>query len=185
MKKKQLNFEKFHSQLDLPFLETDNKFISEILWTLQQKFGLKNNSKQKLIDLGAGNGSIVIYTALNHKIKSFGFEINQELINEANSRIRTLKKEGYYNKKLFKKVKMKFGDFYLLNLNSYDYIYIYSLPSMHKYLKHVFSTAKKGAIFISHKYPLEGFDYILKEEYSLTHRNSKEGVFTFFYKKIL
>jgi precorrin-6B methylase 2 len=184
LKKKQLNFEKFHSQLDLPFLETDIKFISEILRTLQYKFGLKNNSKQKLIDLGAGNGSIVIYTALNHNVKSYGFEINQKLINEANSRIKTLKKKGDYNKRLFKKVKMKFGDFYLLNLNSYDYIYIYSLPSMHKYLKHVFSTAKKGAVFISHKYPLEGFKSLLKDKYILGHKDVKQELNTFFYKKI-
>lgn len=180
-----MNFEKLHSQLDLPFLETDIKFIKEIFQTLQYKFGLKSNSKQNLIDLGAGNGSIVIFSALNYNIKSFGVEINQKLINEAISRIRSLKKEGGNKKRLFRNIKLKLGDFYLLNLNGYNYIYIYSLPSMHKYLKHVFSTAKKGAIFISHKYPLEGFKSILKDEYRLEHEIAKQKLYTFFYKKIL
>ena len=63
MKKKQKDFEKFHSQLDLPFLETDTKFIKEIFQTLEQKFGLESNSNQKFIDLGAGNGTVVIYAA--------------------------------------------------------------------------------------------------------------------------
>jgi len=179
-----MNFEKFHSLLDLPFLETDNKSINEIFQILQYKFGLMSNSKQKLIDLGAGNGSIVIFATLNHNIKSYGFEINQKLISEANNRIRLLKKQGTYNKRLFRKIKLKLGDFYLLNLNDYDYIYIYSLPSMQKYLKHVFRTAKKGAIFISHKYPLEGFESFLKNEYRLEHENTKQKLYTFFYKKI-
>jgi precorrin-6B methylase 2 len=184
LKKKQTDFEKFHSQLDLPFLETDYKFIDEIIWTLKHKFGLVSNSKQKLIDLGAGNGSIVIFTGLNHKIKSYGIEIDQNLKKEANNRINLLKKEGKHKKREFKNIIIKLGDFYSVNLEEYDFIYIYSLPSMQKYLKHLFSRAKKGAIIISHKYRLEGFTSILKEEYSLTHRNSEEGVFTFFYKKI-
>jgi precorrin-6B methylase 2 len=185
LKRRQINFEKFHSQLDLPFLETDNKFIDEIFRILQQKFGLVSNSKQKLIDIGAGNGSIVIFSALNHNIKSYGIEINQKLITDANNRIKSLKKEEKYDKKSFRKIKIKLGDLYLLNLKDFDYIYIYSLPSMHKYLTHVFSTAKKASIIISHKYHLEGFNSILKEEYRLNHRNSKEGVFTFFYQKII
>ncbi|MFW9818531.1 MAG: methyltransferase domain-containing protein [Candidatus Thorarchaeota archaeon] len=184
MKRRQINFEKFHSQLDLPFLETDSKLINEIFRILQNKFGLVSNSKQRLIDLGAGNGSIVIFAALNLNIKSYGIEINQELINEANSRIRSLKKEGNYKKRLFRNIKLRFGNFYLLNLNNYDYIYIYSLPSMHKYLKHVFSTAKNEAIFISHKYPLVGFESFLKNEYRLEHEIAQQKLYTFFYKKI-
>ncbi|MDX1797381.1 MAG: methyltransferase domain-containing protein [Candidatus Lokiarchaeia archaeon] len=184
MKKKQTDFEKFHSQLDLPFLETDYKFIDEIIWTLKHRFGLVSNSKQKLIDLGAGNGSIVIFTALNHKIKSYGIEINHKLINEANSRIRSLKKEGTYNKRLFRNINLKLGDFYLLNLKNYDFVYIYLLPSMQKYLKHVFNTAKIGTIFISHKYPLEEFESLLKIEYRLEHESGEQKLKSFFYNKI-
>ena len=162
MKKKQKNFEKFHSQLDLPFLETENKFIKEIFETLELKFGLESNSKQKFIDLGAGNGIVVIYTALNYNIKSHGIEINQNLIIEANIRIKSLIKEGNFKKKIFKNLKIKLGNFYLLNLKDYEFIYIYSIPSMQKFLKHVFNTARKRAIIISHKYPQINLDDILQ-----------------------
>jgi len=184
LKKKQKNFEKFHSQLDLPFLETDNKFIKEIFQTLELEFGLENSSEQKFIDLGAGNGTVVIYTALNYNIKAHGIEINQNLIMEAKIRIKSLRKEGNFKKKLFKNLKIKLGDFFLLNLKDYDFIYIYSIPSMQKFLKHLFNTARKGAIIISHKYPLKGFNSILKEEYRLSHKNEKQEIYSFFYKKI-
>lgn len=177
------NFVKLHSQLDLPFSETNNNFIKEIFQTLELKFGLIKNSKQILIDIGAGNGSVVIFAALNYNIKSVGIEINQNLIREAKSRIISLKKEGKYNKRLFTKIRIRLGDFFLINLKNYDFIYIYSLPMIHKFLKQIFSKAKKGAIIMSHKYRLRDFDSILKEEYCLEHKYEKQESYTFYYRK--
>jgi len=185
LKKNKRNFDIFHSQLELPFLETYYEFLEEIFQTLESKFGLKKNSNQKFVDLGAGNGKVVIYTALNYNIKSYGFEINQNLTNEAEIKIKSLKKEGNYKKKLLRKMKIKLGDFFLLNLKDYDFIYIFSLPSMQKFLTHIFNTVKKGTIIISHKYPLVGFNSILKYEYRLAHKNDKQEICTFFYKNIL
>jgi len=185
LKKKEKALSKFHSQLELPFLETDNRFLREIFKTLEFEYGLKHSSNQKLIDLGAGNGSIVIFAALNFNIKSTGIEINQNLKNEAEIRIKSLKMERNYKKRILKNIKIKHGDFYMYNLKDYDYIYIYSLPSMQKYLMHVFSTAKKGAIFISYKYQLGIFSSILKDDYTLVHKKVKHKIYTYFYKKII
>ncbi|MFW9879809.1 MAG: methyltransferase domain-containing protein [Candidatus Thorarchaeota archaeon] len=185
MKKTRKDLEKFYSQLELPFLETNNKFIKDIFQALELEYGLERNSNQKFIDLGSGNGSVVIYAALNYNIKSFGIEIDQNLKNEANNRILSLKKEGNYKKKVFKKIKIKLGDLFLLNLKDYDFIYIYSLPPMQKYLMHIFNTAKNGAIFISHKYQLEGFNSVLKDEYKLVHKKGNQKIYTYFYKKII
>jgi cyclopropane fatty-acyl-phospholipid synthase-like methyltransferase len=182
LKKKFETFEKFHSQLDLPFLETDVRFIEEIFQTLELEFGLEHNSKQKLIDLGAGNGSVVIYSALNYNIKSFGIEIDQHLKKEAENRIKSLKKDRFHKNIIVKMIKIRLGDFFLNDLKDYDFIYIYSLPSMQKFLQHIFSTATKGAIIISHRYPLENFDSHLKYEYKLTHKSAKQEIFTFFYR---
>ncbi len=179
-----MDFGKFHSQLELPFAETENEFLGDIFNTLELEFGLKYASNQKLIDLGAGNGNMVIFAALNYCIKAFGIELNLNLIKEARSRIKLLKKEGNYKKRVLKKAKFKRRDFFTYNLEEYDYIYIYSLPSMHKYLKHVVRTAKKGAIIITHRHKLENFNSILEIEYILTHKRDKQEFFTFFYKKI-
>ncbi len=184
LKKKQNNFGKFHSQLDLPFLETDNEFFKEIFQTLELHYGLKRNSNQIFIDLGAGNGKIVIYSALFYRIKSHGIEIDSCLLEEAKSQIKSFKMLGTINKKIFRKIKFFLGDFYLLNLKKYDFIYIYSLPTMQKYLNHVFITAKRGAIILSHKYKLEFFNSFLKLEYKLVHNKKKQKIYTYFYKKI-
>ncbi len=178
-----MSFEKFHSQLDLPFLETNKEYLKEIFQTLAFKFGLQSNSKQKFIDLGAGNGTVVIFIALNHNIKSYGIEIDQNLYNEAKDRIESLKREGNYNKNLLKKIKIHLGNFYLFTLKDYDFIYIYSLPTMQKYLKHVFSTAKNGAIIISHKHKLKELEFLLRYEDKLIHKNDRQNICTYFYKK--
>lgn len=183
MKKKEKDFSKFHSQLELPFLETNTEFLREIFRILELEFGLKYGSNQKFIDLGAGNGNIVIYAALNYSIKAVGIEINQNLKSEADIRIKLLKKDGNYKKRLFKKINIKLGDFFIHNLKKFDYIYIYSFPSMHKYLKHIFRTAKIGAVIISHKYKLENFETFLDNKYILPHKCDKQVFFTFFYEK--
>lgn len=185
MKKNKRNFDIFHSQLDLPFLETDNKLIEEIFQTLESKFGLKKNSNQKMIDLGAGKGNIVIFSALHYGIKSYGIEIDNNLVKEAELRIQSFKKSRTFKQRLFKKIKIISSDFYLINLKKYDFIYIYSLPSMHKYLNHIFTTAKKEAIFISHKYKFDIFSSFLKNKFKLTHNKNKQEIFTFFYEKFL
>lgn len=185
MKKNKRNFDIFHSQLDLPFLETDHEFLEEIFQTLESKFGLKKNSNQKFVDLGAGNGNIVIFSALHYGIKSYGIEIDSSLVKETKIYIQSLKKKGTFKKRLVRNIKIKFGDFYQLNLKKYDFIYIYSLPTMQKYLKHVFNTAKIGAIIISHKYKFDIFSSFLKNKFKLAHNKDKQEIFTFFYEKIL
>ncbi|MFX1303860.1 MAG: class I SAM-dependent methyltransferase [Promethearchaeota archaeon] len=184
MKKKQKNFGKFHSQLDLPFLETDNESLKEIFQILELEFGLKRNSNQKLVDLGAGNGSIVIFSALYYGIKAYGIEIDRSLVKETMVRIKSLKRERNFKNGLFRKIKIKLGDLYLQNLKKYDFIYLYSLPSMQKYLKHVLSTAKRGAVIISHKYQLNDLNSLIRYEYRLVHKKSKQEIFTFLYTKI-
>jgi len=159
---KKSRFLEISSQLDLPFLETNRELIQKIFETLNLKFRLIKNSNQKLIDLGSGNGQIIFYSALNYGIKSIGIEINQDLIKEAKRYFKLLKKKKLYQRKLFRKIKFIHGDFYEIDVRDFDFIYIYSLPTMQKYLKHVFLTAKNKSIIISYKYPLNGFDSFLK-----------------------
>lgn len=183
MTRKQNYFGKFHSQLELPFLATDQEFLHEIFKILEFKFGLMKDSSQKLVDLGSGDGTIVIFSGLNYGIKSIGIEIDPILVNEANQRIMSIIEEGNLKKKLMKTIKIKLGDLYEQNLKKYDFIYIYSLPTMQKYLSHVLLTAKKGSIIISHKYPLKGFNSCLVLQYKLKQYKENHNVFTYFYEK--
>jgi len=178
------NRENILSQLQLPFSETPLDLLEQIFQILQVKFGLTRNSNQKLIDLGAGNGQVIIYSALNYDIKSFGIEINGNLIIEAKQKVKMLKSEKKYKKKLFRKIKLITKDFFSISLKKYDFIYIYSLPTMQRLLNHVFLTAKTGAIVISFKYPLKNFEKILKLSYTLELKDVQQDVNTYFYVKL-
>lgn len=184
MRKHQKNFDHIHSQLTLPFLATNPEFLPKIFRTLEFKLGLKKNSNQRFIDLGAGEGHLVIYASLNYRIRSFGIEIDPSLIEEAYFRIKDLKVSGNFKKKLFKKIKIKMGDFYQLNLKKYDFIYIYSLPTMQKYLNHLFKSAKRGSIIISHKYPLDQFNMYLEFANKIKHQIEDQELYTYFYLKL-
>ncbi len=172
---------KLHSQLALPFLETNMVYLGEIFKTLELKFGLKKNSSQRFIDLGSGDGRIVIHVATIYGIRSIGIEINDNFINESKERVNSLKKKNTIKRRQQNKIKFIESDFFKINLKNYDFIYTYSLPSMHKYLNHVFKTAKKRAIVISHKYELNQFDSILKLKYILTHGKEGNKISTYFY----
>jgi len=172
------------SELALPYLETPENHIKAIFNTLETGFGLIRNSKQKFIDLGSGDGRIVMYVGLNYGILSVGYEINPELVKEVLEHKKLLKKEKKYNNKYFRKIKIKMGDIFTLNLKNYDFIYIYSLPTMHKFLHHVFKTAKPGAIFISYKYTLDQFDAYLRFEYKIKLRTNDQENYTFFYRMV-
>ena len=174
----------FLSQLQLPFSETPFDLLEEIFQILQVKFGLTRNSNQKLVDLGAGNGQIIIYSALHYGIKSFGIEINENLIIEAKERIKLIKKEKKFKKRLFRKIKLKQEDFFNISLENYNFIYIFSLPTMQKYLNHVLKTANTGSIVISFKYPLNNFEKILKLSYKLELKDVQQDIDAFYYVKL-
>ena len=172
------------SQLDLPFLETPYTDLEVIFKILKEKFGLKLNSKQKFIDLGSGNGSVILYSALNYNIYSVGIELNINLINEAKDKVNRLKKDKTIKKKALRKIKFKNEDLFIQNLEKYDFIYIFSLPTMQRSLKHVLITAKEGAIIISYKYKLSNdFTFLkLREKQKLKKNDIK--TFIYFYEKV-
>jgi len=173
----------FQAQLSLPFLSTSPEALDQIFKTLENRFALKKGSAQRLIDLGAGNGTVIIFSARTYNISSLGIEINDILINEIKENIKKLKDTKIHNPKILNKIQIKKGDLFQQDLDNFDFIYLFTLPTMQKYLKHVFLTAKEGSIFISYKYPLEGFEFILKLEYVLDVKVEKELIKTFFYKR--
>ncbi|MHA1884982.1 MAG: class I SAM-dependent methyltransferase [Promethearchaeota archaeon] len=172
------------SQLDLPFLETPLIHLPQIFTTLSKEFGLKQHSKQRFLDLGAGNGQVIIFSAENYCIRSTGIEVNPILVEEAISTIKVLKKQKRLKKSNLKKIEIIQGDFYEYSLKNYDFIYIYSLPTMQKYLRHVFQTARKDNIIISHKYQLNILKEDLRLEFKLTLYEGNHKIYTYFYRKV-
>ena len=178
------DFRKIYSQLELPFQETRKVFLKNIFKTLEREFDLKKNSKQRFIDIGSGNGQVIIFSTINYGIRSIGIEIDPILINEAKNSIRSLREGKSFQKKVLKKITLISGNFYTHTLKKYDFIYIYSLPTMQKYLKHVFQTAKCGAIIISHIYPLKSLTQYLELRLKMEHNKENQETSTYFYGRI-
>ncbi len=178
------DFHRISCQLELPFLETKQIHLRNIFKALKNHFGLINDSKQIFIDLGSGTGQVIIYSAINYGIRSVGLEIDPILIKETKKSIRLLKEGNMFKKKVLRKITLIHGDFYAHNLKKYDFIYIYSLPTMQKYLKHVFKTAQNGSIIISHIYPLKNLNIYLELKLKLEIDKEDKETFTFFYRRI-
>lgn len=178
------NYYKFHSQLALPFLESNKECLKKIFKVLESKFGLIKGSNQKFVDLGSGDGRVVIHAALQFEIDCFGIEINESLIKEANNNVKTLKEEKLYKKKALKKIHFEMADIFEQNLKDFDYIYLFSLPTMQDYLKHVFTRLKLGITIISYKYPLKILNSSLNLEFQLDHDIKAQKLSAFFYTKI-
>ncbi|MFW9937280.1 MAG: class I SAM-dependent methyltransferase [Candidatus Thorarchaeota archaeon] len=182
---KRNEFKELNTQLGLPFQSTLDYFLQIIFKVLEKNFKLRSNSKQRFIDLGSGNGSVILYSALNFNIISVGIEINKSLINETKEKIRKLRKEKKCKRSVLRKIKLKNGDLFEQNLKNFDFIYIYSLPTMQRYLTHVFKTAKKGATLISYKYSMNGFDSLLKLSYKLDLEKDPTNTTVYYYKKVI
>lgn len=184
MAKKKYNSYSLYSQIDLPYLETNESFIKDIFETLEIKFSLKRDSNQKFIDLGCGDGRVVIYATLHYGIQSTGVEINLNLIEEAKAKLKLLQTNKIYKKKKLKKIRIRYEDLFQLNLNKYDFIYIFSLPTMQRFLKHIFVTIQNDATIVSYKYPLINFDSFLKLEEEIKLKSKNQKISAFFYRKI-
>ncbi|MGV9172385.1 MAG: class I SAM-dependent methyltransferase [Promethearchaeia archaeon] len=173
-------FNEFTSQLALPFQETFQEFLKPIFKILEERFGLQKDSDQNFLDLGAGDGRVVIFVGFHYNIKSVGIEINQNLIDEANESLNRLKKQ--YAQKSYDHIQFKHGDLYEYDLSMYDFIYVFSLPTMQKSMKHILKTAKRGAIIIAHKYPLTVCKSLLIQKYKLKHKAKQKPIYTYFYR---
>ncbi len=140
------------SQTELPYAPTPAAAIQAAFSVLELGFGLTRGSGQSFIDLGAGTGEVVMYCARAFGIASFGIEINNSMVRIAQ---KSIKKEKLRNACVWK------GDLFDYDLGNYDFIFIFTLPSVQRFLNHVFETARHGAIVFSYKYPLDQLDALL------------------------
>ncbi|MHA1791782.1 MAG: SAM-dependent methyltransferase [Promethearchaeota archaeon] len=169
------SYYEIQSQVALPFLPTSLEIIEDVFKILKNNFGLKNASGQMLIDLGSGDGRVVIYAAKTYNVRAVGVEINSNLNKEA---VKKIHEEKVNDAAIIK------GDLFSQDLNKFDFIFIFALPDNYKFLQHVFKTIKRGAIIIIHKYPIKGNEFNFKLEYVVKHENKDNVNETYIYKKI-
>ncbi len=139
---------KIKTQEDLPFLPTPFDVIEAIFNFLKLKNLIRKS--QKFVDLGAGDGRVIVYATEHYGCSSLGIEINLELIESAKSLIK--------RKKLGHICKIIEADCFHYDISQMDIIFCFFLPSNYKYCHHIFKMIKSGAIIINIKHSLKIFN---------------------------
>jgi hypothetical protein len=108
------------------------------------------NAKDFLIDLGSGDGRIVLTAAKVFGARGFGVEIKDELVKKSNE---AAQKEG-----LAERVKFMKQDLFKTDMSQATVITMYLLPDTVNLLKDKFlAELKPGTRIVSHDYPLTGW----------------------------
>ena len=108
------------------------------------------NAKDFLIDLGSGDGRIVLTAAKVFGARGFGVEIKEDLVKRANE---SAKQQG-----LADRVKFMKQDLFKTDISQASIITMYLLPDTVNLLKDKFLTElKPGTRIVSHDYPLTGW----------------------------
>jgi hypothetical protein len=108
------------------------------------------NDKDFLIDLGSGDGRIVLTAAKVFGARGFGVEIKDDLVSKSNQAAR--------NEGLADRVKFIKQDLFKTDLSQATVITMYLLPDTVNLLKDKFlAELKPGTRIVSHDYPLTGW----------------------------
>jgi protein-L-isoaspartate O-methyltransferase len=122
-----------------------------------------------LIDLGSGDGRIVLTAAKVFGARGFGVEIKDDLVNQANQ---AAKAEG-----LADRVKFLKADLFKTDISQASVITMYLLPDTVNLLKDKFlAELKPGTRIVSHDYPLNGWLPEKTEQFDLSEKVHISGV---------
>lgn len=121
-------------------------YVASVDWAVEEMIGLADVKKgQKAVDLGSGNGKIVIALA-KRGIKAHGYEINPLLVVWSHILIRSggVQKNSYIH----------LGNMFSVDVSSYDRVFIFVVPYLMKRLeKKLRKELKKGAVVVVESFP--------------------------------
>jgi len=124
-----------------------------------------------LIDLGSGDGRIVLTAAKVFGARGFGVEIKEDLVKRANEAARI---EG-----LAERVKFMNADLFKTDISQATVITMYLLPDTVNLLKDKFlAELRPGTRIVSHDYPLNGWLPEKQEQFDLEEKVAISGVTT-------
>src|SRR5437868_7394520 len=127
-----------------PYVPSPESVVSDMLRYAEV------NDKDFLIDLGSGDGRIVLTAAKVFGARGFGVEIKEDLVRKANE---AAQKEG-----LAERVKFIKADLFKTDISQASIITMYLLPDTVNMLKDKLLTElKPGTRIVSHDYPLTGW----------------------------
>lgn len=129
--------------MDFPYLPSPIQVVDAALELAEAK------ANEVLVDLGSGDGVVLLRAAEKFGVFSIGFELDERLIRIAMKRI---KKAG-----LNQMIDLVKADLFQIDVSRFRLIYIYPFPSITRRLSlKLLSECRRGTRIIVHDYPLEG-----------------------------
>lgn len=129
-----------------PYVPTPWPIVDELLKLADIKKG------EYLIDLGSGDGRLVITAAKRYGARGHGIDIQTPLVMQAT--------ESAFAEGVGDQVNFISGDLFQADLSKADIVTIYLLPSiMNKLVPKLEKELKPGTRVVSHDYPLEPWVY--------------------------
>lgn len=145
-----------------PFIPTDKKLLLEIFAQANFKKG------QLILELGSGDGRVLIEAAKLYPVKGIGCEVNPFLVLYSN-----------IIAKFYKLTQLSFkrGDLFKFDLSKADVVFIFLLPqTVKKLVPKITKECKQNTLIISHGFKIPGF------EKKLISKINKNPFPTYFYK---
>jgi len=129
---------------EVPFVPTPENVVRRMLKLAELK------PKEKLVDLGAGDGRILFIGALEYDANCIGVEIRKDFVKNIEEKIKKLN--------LGDKVQIICGNLYEFPLNEADVVTLYLLTSVNEKLKpKLEKELKPGARVVSHDFEIPGW----------------------------
>ncbi len=125
----------------IPFVPSPHDVVEKMLSLADPR------SDELLIDLGSGDGRIVISAAENYRCSALGVEIDKDLVGKAKEKI--LRKSPI-------NAQIVHGDLFNFDFSKADVVTLYLLPSTLEILKPKLLSLKKGARIVCHDFAIPG-----------------------------
>ena len=148
-------------ELDVPYVTTPQNVVDAMLELAGVKLG------DTLLDLGSGDGRIVVTAARRFGVAGTGIEIDPRLVQLARE---NAQKAGVADKASFRE-----QDLFATDLAPYTVITMYLLPDVNLKLKPVLQKLKPGTRIVSHDWTM-GDDWVPDKVITVAAPDKKIGL---------
>jgi protein-L-isoaspartate O-methyltransferase len=122
-----------------PYYPTPESIVEKML----ELGGVKPG--EKVVDLGSGDGRIVIIAAQKYKADATGIEFDESLVNQSSARIKSLG--------LASRARIILGDIFKQDYSKYDLLTVYLLPASNDRVAPMLDKQlKKGTRIVAHDF---------------------------------
>ena len=146
-----------------PYVPTPNVVVDRML-------GMANvGERDHVIDLGSGDGIIVITAAQRLKASGYGVDIDEELVRLSNDRAKKLGIDG--------RVRFEAKDIFQADVGKATVVTLYLLPDMMRRVRNkLYAELKPGARVVSHDYHFEEWQHDAEVEFEVPEKEFISGV---------